>query len=115
MDESEYRKCVDAVFVYIDNAFENVDPDLAESTISQGALTVLFHEKLRLIISPQTPVRQIWVAFRDRAWHLNRDPATGSWKDDRGQGIELYSLVESLTLEQTGVAISIVSLPASAR
>ncbi|MDZ4694109.1 MAG: iron donor protein CyaY [Deltaproteobacteria bacterium] len=107
MEEPEYRKCVDAVFTCIDNAFESVDPDLAESTISQGALTVLFHEKLRLIVSPQTPVRQIWVAFRDRAWHLDLEPATGLWKDDRGQGIELYSLVESLTLEQTGVTISV--------
>lgn len=107
MEESRYRQLVDAVFARIDRAFESVDPDLAESTISQGALTILFHEKLRLIISPQTPVRQIWVAFRDRAWHLDLDPVTGQWKDDRGLGIELYSLVESLTLEQTGVAIVI--------
>jgi CyaY protein len=107
LDEKVYRRIVDDVFAAIDAAYEGVDPDLAESSYGQGTLTVLFRGATKLIVSPQPPVRQIWVAFRDRAWHFDRDEATGRWLDDRGQGIELFGLVERITREETGESVSI--------
>jgi len=106
IEEKIYRQLVDQVFHRIDAAFENVDPDLAESTSSQGTLTILYQGKLRFILSPQAPVRQIWVAFKDRAWHFDRDEA-GRWIDDRGRGIELYRLVEDITRETVGQSVKI--------
>jgi CyaY protein len=105
MDESQYRRLIDETFTVIDDAFEDVDPDLAESVVSQGTLTVTFSDGRRLILSPQAPVRQLWVAFRDRAWHL--DYQQGRWLDDRGQNVELHALVEQLTREASGVALTI--------
>src|SRR5918912_1473848 len=102
MEEKKFRQLVDEVFKTIDAAFEDVDPDVAESMYSQGTLTIAFPGGLRCIVSPQTPVRQIWVAFRDRAWHMDLDPATGRWIDDRGQGVELYKLVEDTTRDAAG-------------
>jgi CyaY protein len=107
MDEKPYRQLVDDAFARIDRAFEHVDPDVAESTVSQGTLTIVFPGNRRFIVSPQTPVRQIWVAFRDRAWHLDYDAAGERWIDDRGQGIELYALVASVTAEVTGLAVKV--------
>jgi frataxin-like iron-binding protein CyaY len=52
-------------------------------------------------------VRQLWVAFRDRAWHFDWDAARGTWLDDRGLGIELGKLVEDTTREAAGVAVKI--------
>jgi CyaY protein len=106
IEEKLYRQLVDETFHRIDNAFEEVDPDLAESTSSQGTLTILYGGKLRFILSPQTPVRQIWAAFKDRAWHFDRD-AEGKWIDDRGRGIELYQLVEDITREAVGQTVKI--------
>jgi CyaY protein len=106
IEEKVYRQLVDEVFHRIDAAFEEVDPDLAESTSSQGTLTILYQQKLRFILSPQAPVRQIWVAFKDRAWHFDRD-ANGNWMDDRGRGIELYRLVEDTTRETVGQTVTI--------
>ena len=106
IEEKIYRQLVDEAFHRIDAAFEEVDPDLAESTSSQGTLTILYQGKLRFILSPQAPVRQIWVAFKDRAWHFDRD-AAGNWIDDRGRGIELYSLVEDTTREVVGQTVKI--------
>jgi CyaY protein len=106
MEEKVYRQLLDEVFHRIDAAFEDVDPDLAESTSSQGTLTILYQGKLRFILSPQTPVRQIWAAFKDRAWHFDRD-AQGNWMDDRGRGIELYRLVEDTTREVVGQTVKI--------
>jgi CyaY protein len=107
IEEKLYRQLIDQVFHRIDAAFEGVDPDLAESTLSQGTLTILYQGKVRFILSPQTPVRQIWAAFKDRAWHFDRDPATGNWMDDRGRGIELFGLVESITLDTVGETVKV--------
>lgn len=109
LDESRYRHEVDDAFARIDAAFEAVDPDVAESIVAQGALTVTFADGRRCILSPQTPVRQIWVAFRDRAWHLDLERETGLWKDDRGQGVELYSLVVSITRDAAGIALALTA------
>jgi CyaY protein len=107
MDESVYRQKVDALFSVIDAAFEPIDPDLAEALDSQGTLTILFGGKTRLILSPQTPVRQMWVAFKDRAWHFDFRADTNRWMDDRGRDIELFSLIEELTRDATGQTIAI--------
>ncbi|HEY0709744.1 MAG TPA: iron donor protein CyaY [Polyangia bacterium] len=105
MDESQYRRLIDETFEAIDRGFEPVDPDVAESVIGQGTLTVTFADGKRLILSPQTPVRQLWVAFRDRAWHFDRKGE--AWIDDRGQGIELRGLVKQITREQCGLEIAL--------
>jgi CyaY protein len=107
MEEKHYRQLVDQAFARIDAAFESVDPDLAESALNQGTLTITFNNRFRFIVSPQTPVRQIWVAFRDRAWHLDFNPSTQLWIDDRGQGVELYQLVEATTLEQANLTVKV--------
>lgn len=107
IDEREYRRLVDEAFSRLDAAFEDVDPDLAESQFLQGTLTVTFKGGRRLIVSPQPPVQQIWIAFKDRAWHLDRDPATGRWLDDRGQGLELGALVAQLVRDEVGATIDV--------
>jgi CyaY protein len=106
-DESAYRRLVDETFQVIDAAFEDVDPDVVESTYGQGTLTLQFADGKRCILSPQAPVRQIWVAFKDRAWHMNLDPATGNWIDDRGQKLELFRLVEDIARQASGLDIPI--------
>lgn len=105
MTEGEYRLAVDGLLSRLDAAFAEVDPDLAEADYAQGTLVVVFRQGQKLIISPQAPVRQIWAAFRDRAWHFSRDEATGQWCDDRGEGIELVALVTRLAREQGGVEV----------
>jgi iron donor protein CyaY len=107
MEEKLYRQLVDDTFRRIDAAFENVDPDLAESTFSQGTLIIVFREKQELILSPQAPTRQIWAAFRDRAWHFGLRAEGDGWVDDRGQGIDLFALIADLARTTAGVTVSI--------
>lgn len=106
MDEPAYRARVDETLKRIDAAFEYVDPDLAESDFAQGSLIVTFRQVNRLILSPQAPLKQLWVAFRDRAWHFAAGP-DGRWVDDRGEGIELLALVADLARENAGVALKL--------
>jgi CyaY protein len=107
IDEKEYRHLLDDAYARVDRAFEDVDPDVAEVSIGQGTLTITFFEKQRLMLTPQPSPRQLWVAFRDRAWHFDYDAATSRWLDDRGQGIEVCALIETTTKETAGVAVKI--------
>jgi CyaY protein len=106
-EEGAYRRLVDEALAKLDKGFENVDPDLAESDFSQGTLVIVFRQTHKLILSPQTPLRQIWAAFRDRAWHFAHDGATGRWMDDRGLGVELFALVTDLAREHGGVDLKL--------
>jgi CyaY protein len=107
MDEKRYRQLLDDAFARVDRAFEDVDPDVAEVSVSQGALTITYLEKLRLMLTPQPSPRQLWVAFRDRAWHFDWDETRKGWLDDRGQGVELYALIEATTRDAAGAAVQI--------
>jgi CyaY protein len=107
MDESSYRRVLDDTFQVIDAAFEDVDPDVAESVYGQGTLSIVFADGRRCILSPQAPVRQLWVAFKDRAWHMDLDPTSRRWLDDRGQGVELYALIETIARDAAGVDLKI--------
>lgn len=107
LDEKTYRRLLDETFARIDRAFENVDPDLAESNLAQGALTVTMRGGQRLILSPQPSPRQLWAAFRDRAWHFDWNEARSCWLDDRGQNIEVAALVAQLTLDSAGVKLDL--------
>ena len=103
--ESAYRQRVDEMLSRLDAAFADVDPDLAEPEYTQGTLVVSFRQVHKLILSPQAPARQIWAAFRDRAWHFSLDAGSGRWLDDKGQGVELVALVVSLAREHAGVEL----------
>jgi iron donor protein CyaY len=107
LDEKRYRQLLDDTFARIDRAFESVDPDVAEVSLSQGTLTVTFFEKQRLMLTPQPSPRQLWAAFRDRAWHFDWSEDRRCWLDDRGQGIELLDLIERTTREVGKVEIKV--------
>jgi CyaY protein len=107
IDEKEYRHLLDDSFARVDRAFEPVDPDVAEVSISQGTLTISFFEKQRMMLTPQPSPRQLWVAFRDRAWHFDWNADRRTWLDDRGEGIELFALIEKTTRDVGGVTIAI--------
>jgi iron donor protein CyaY len=110
IDEKRYRHLLDDTFARVDRAFEDVDPDLAEVSVSQGTLTITFLEKQRLMLTPQPSPRQLWVAFRDRAWHFDWDDTRATWLDDRGEGIDLHDLLESTTRDVAKVSINIARI-----
>ena len=109
IDEKSYRQLLDQAFARIDDAFEEIDPDLAEVALSLGTLTITYPGNLRMMLTPQPSPRQLWVAFRDRAWHFDYDPTKDRWLDDRGQGIDVYKLIEETTREVAGVQVMIGS------
>jgi len=107
LDEKRYRQLLDDAYERIDRAFDDVDPDAAEVASGQGTLSITFLGKQRLMLTPQPSPRQLWVAFRDRAWHFDWNEERRAWFDDRELGLELYALLEETTREVGGVTIGI--------
>lgn len=107
MDESQYLHLVDEAFKSIEDAFADVDPDIAEAFTAGDVLTVTFADRTRCVVNTQRPTRQIWLAAQSRAWHFDYDATTGRWCDDRGHGDELFATLRAVTKSSAGVELSI--------
>lgn len=109
MEEKEYRNLVEKAFKTLERAFDAVDPDIAEFELAQGAVTILFKDKTKCILSTQPSVRQIWLAAASLgvAHHFNYDQKTSHWLDDKGQGVELLSYVRTLVRDTVSIDLRI--------
>jgi len=107
MSESEFRQLARQVYDRIEAQFEDIDPDEVECEVAQGALTLTLAGGARWVLSQQPPVRQLWlaVASRGRAYHFDFDAGDGRWHDDKGEGVELLSLLAGLLAEEAGVSV----------
>ena len=107
MEESEFRRLASQIYGQVEAAFDEVDPDIAECEVSQGALTIQLANGAKWILSQQPPVRQLWlaVASKGRAYHFNFQ--ADRWLDDKGEGVELLSYLKQLILEETGQKLAL--------
>ena len=77
MDEQEFRTHSDEVlqglYRKLSRASEQYD---FEPDFNAGALAIEFEEpKAKFVVSPNTPVRQIWVSAHSKSFKLDWDPA----------------------------------------
>jgi CyaY protein len=109
LSEPEYRAKLQAVYDRVMKALDGVDPDVCEADLAQGALTIRLANGARWVLSGQPPVRQLWlaVASRGRAFHFDYDPTQDAWRDDKGEGLEVVSLIEKLLKEDAGLSVRI--------
>jgi CyaY protein len=105
--EAAYRAKIKESFDRIGRAFDSVDPDVVECSVQFGALTLLFNKGKKCILSAQPSVGQLWMALasQGKAYHFDFDAASGLWRDDKGEGIELISFLENFLNEMTGLKI----------
>ena len=108
MTESEFRQLAKTVYDRIEAQFDEVDPDLVECEVAQGALTLTLPDGARWVLSQQPPVRQLWlaVASKGRAYHFDFDPGSGRWVDDKGEGVELLGHLQGLLAEVADVKLT---------
>jgi iron-sulfur cluster assembly protein CyaY len=107
MTESEFRKLAKLAYDRIEARFDDVDPDQVECEVAQGALTLILADGARWVLSQQPPVRQLWlaVASQGRAYHFDYDAAGACWRDDKGEGLELMSLLGGLLAREARLRI----------
>lgn len=104
LNEVEFRKKIQETFDRIERALVDEDPDQVECENSHGSLTLRVSDGSRCILSAQPSVRQLWLALaaRGTAHHFGYEPLSGTWTDDKGQGLEVLTLIEKYIVESTG-------------
>jgi CyaY protein len=107
MDEKQYRQRVAETYKRIEAAFDAVDPDVVELSRAGDVVTLQFPDGMRCLLSPQPPLKQLWVAARTNAYHFNWDEAASAWKDDQGRGIELFGYLKALVEREVGEAVTL--------
>ncbi|WNZ60097.1 iron donor protein CyaY [Myxococcus sp. MxC21-1] len=102
MDEARYNQLVSAAFKRILAAADTIDPDILEADSTGDMVTLTAASREKCIVNTQRAVRQIWVAGQGQGIHFDYDAATGTWKDDKGRGLELMAFVADVVRGITG-------------
>lgn len=73
---------------------------------NHGALTVEFEDPpAKFVLSPNSPVKQIWISARVKSFKLDWNPASKSFIFEDGR--DLRKLVADLVSEQIGDAVTL--------
>ena len=106
MDERRYEVLLAEALRRIEDLFEEIDPDVVEATRAGDALTLAFSDGTKLIVTPQRPVQQLWVAARGAGYHFVWDLAASRWTEERGRAAGLMELIADECRAHAGVEIA---------
>jgi CyaY protein len=109
MDEHEFERRVADAWKRVIDMFEAVDPDDADVEQAGDVVRIDFRGGQRVVMNTQRPVRQIWLAGGNQAWHFSYDAARDRWFDDKGRGVELFGQLASLAKQAIGVELALPS------
>jgi CyaY protein len=107
MEEKRYRQLVAETYKKLEKAFDDVDPDVVEVSRAGDVVTLTFPDGMRCILSPQPPLRQLWVAARASAVHFNWNDDASAWHDDQGKGHELWAYLRDLVKAEVGEDVAL--------
>jgi CyaY protein len=103
MDEQKFRKMAEEALEQLQRALEKAaDTYEFEVDRNEGALTVEFEDPpARFVVSPNAPVRQVWVSARVKSFKLDWDEARGAFVL-AGDRRDLKQLMAGVIGEQLG-------------
>lgn len=107
MDEKRYLDLAHATFKQILDAFDDVDVAEADVETNGDVVTITWRDRTKCVINTQRPVRQIWLAGGDRAWHFSWDEPTSRWLDDKGSGAELFTTITEIARRRSGIELEV--------
>jgi CyaY protein len=108
MDEQQFKKEADQALdsLYRKLAAASDESDF-ETDFSSGALTIEFEDPpAKFVISPNTPVRQIWVSAHSRSFKLDWDPGRHAFVLPETRE-SLNELIQNAVAKQLGEEITL--------
>jgi iron donor protein CyaY len=108
IDEQEFRNHADRALDRLNRALNDASEEHGfESDFNAGALTIEFEEPpARFVVSPNTPVRQVWLSALSKSYKLDWNPARNTFVlADTGQS--LIELVGDRISEQLGTDVTL--------
>ena len=109
MDEQEFQKRCDAAFDALRRKLSDLgDTHGFEVEGGSGKLEVLFDdpEDTKFVISPNTPVRQIWISALSTSFKLSWSDANQTFVLDK-TGETLMQLMGRILTEQLGSPVNV--------
>src|ERR1700722_3347982 len=108
MEEQKFRKMAEEALEQLQRALEKAtDKYEFEVDRNEGALTVEFEDPpARFVVSPNAPVRQVWVSARVKSFKLDWDEARGAFVLAADQR-DLKQLMAGVIGEQIGEEVSL--------
>jgi len=109
MDEHEFRKRCDAAFEELRRRLADLgDEHGFEVEGGSGKLEVQFDDpqETKFVISPNTPVRQIWISALSTSFKLAWSDAAGAFVLDK-TGETLMQLMGRILTEQLGSVVNV--------
>jgi iron donor protein CyaY len=107
LDEQEFKLRADESLTSLYNALAEASDDHAFEPDFGGALTIEFEDPPgKFVVSPNSPVRQIWVSAHSKSFKLDWDPARGEfvWADS---GQSLHDLIADAVSRQLGEEVKL--------
>jgi CyaY protein len=108
MDEQEFKTRADAALESLYKRLSAASDEFEfEPDFNSGALAVEFEEpKAKFVVSPNMPVRQIWVSAQARSYKLDWDAGRAAFVlPDTGQS--LTELMSSVIGQQIGEEVAL--------
>jgi CyaY protein len=107
LDEQEFRDRSDEALNALQRALEDAsDRNDFEVDRNQGALTVEFEEPpAKFVVSPNAPVRQIWVSARAQSFKLEWNAGTSAFVLPGGR--TLNQLMSDVISQQLGARVKL--------
>jgi CyaY protein len=107
-DEQQFRAVSDAALTRLQRALERAADDHEfDVDNNQGALTIEFEDPpAKFVVSPNAPVRQIWISARVKSFKLDWDETQAAFVLT-ADGRTLLRLMADLIGEQIGEPVSL--------
>ena len=108
MTDQEFNQKSDEALAALDKALNQAaDEQGFEIDMHSGALTLEFEDPpARFVVSPNSPVKQIWVSALNKSFKLDFDPAQNTFVL-RDTGQTLSQLISSVVGHQLGESIDL--------
>jgi CyaY protein len=109
MDEQDFRKKCDAALQSLRQRLLQLGDEQGFEVEGQGEkLEVLFEEpeEVRFVISPNTPVRQIWISALSTSFKLGWSEQAGAFVLEK-TGETLPQLMGRILTQQLGTAVTV--------
>ena len=109
MDDQEFKKradeSLDALYKRLAAASDDAE---FEVDFNSGALAIEFEEPPgKFVISPNAPVRQIWVSAHSKSYKLDWDSAANAFRLAGAAGQTLTELIQDAIAKQLGEEVSL--------
>jgi iron donor protein CyaY len=90
MDEQDFKKRADEALNSLYRRLTAASEDAAfEADFNSGALAIEFEDPPgKFVVSPNTPVRQIWVSAHSKSYKLAWDPARAEFVLETGESLQ---------------------------